>query len=54
MTEEEYKDKRRRIEANIVDAKATLNRAKYNFDKLCEDLRHLRMSWEFYHKERQD
>lgn len=45
MTKEEYEDRRRRIEANIADARLTLNRARYNFERLCGESAALRREW---------
>lgn len=46
MTEEEYTEKRRRLEADAADAKKTYVRAKSLYDGICDDLRNLRVDWQ--------
>ena len=45
MTEEEYEQQRRRIEANIADAKKAYIAARAYYDGLCDELRNLRIDW---------
>ncbi|MFD6496763.1 hypothetical protein [Streptomyces sp. NPDC060188] len=45
MTREEYEEKRRRLEADAVDAKKTYIRAKSVYDGICDELRNLRVEW---------
>ncbi|RPK56268.1 hypothetical protein EES43_24810 [Streptomyces sp. ADI96-02] len=45
MTPEEHEEKRRRLEADVADAKKTLNRARSVYDGICEELRNLRIDW---------
>ena len=46
MTREEYEEQRRRIEADIADAKKAYIAARSRYDGLCEDLRNLRIDWQ--------
>lgn len=46
MTEEEYENRRRRLEADIADAKKAYNAARARFDDLCDELRNLRIDWQ--------
>ncbi|MET8694746.1 hypothetical protein ABZV65_19635 [Streptomyces bauhiniae] len=45
MTEEEYQDRKRRLEADIEDARKAFNKARSRYDQLCEDARELRYQW---------
>lgn len=45
MTREEYEETRRRLEADASDAKKSYIRAKGVYDKICDDLRNLRVEW---------
>ncbi|MFJ3278508.1 hypothetical protein [Streptomyces halstedii] len=45
MTPEEYEEKRRRLEADAVDAKKAYIRAKSVYDGICEEMRNLRIDW---------
>lgn len=45
MTEEEYKQKRRRLEVDAKDARKALNRARTVCEGICEELRSLRIEW---------
>ncbi|MET9222383.1 hypothetical protein ABZX65_26965 [Streptomyces sp. NPDC003300] len=46
MTEEEYEALRRRLEADIADAKKAYIRAHSYYDGLCDELRNLRITWQ--------
>jgi hypothetical protein len=45
MTEKEYENQKRRLEADAEDARKTLVRAKGVYDGICNDLRELRLEW---------
>lgn len=45
MTREEYEAKRRRLEADAVDAKKAYINAKSRYDGICDELRNLRIDW---------
>ena len=46
MTREEYEEKRRRLEADAVDAKKAYVRAKSIYDGITDELRNLRIDWQ--------
>ena len=54
MTEEEYNAQRRRLEADISDAKKAYNAALARYDGLCDDLRNLRIDWQEQQKKAAD
>ncbi len=45
MTQEEYEEKQRRLEADIEDARKAFVNARSRYDQLCEDARELRYQW---------
>ena len=45
MNEQEYDERRRRLEADAEDARKTYIRAKSVYDGICEELRLLRLDW---------
>lgn len=45
MTRDEYEAQERRLNDDIEAARQTLNRARTNFDRLCDELRALRQEW---------
>ncbi|MFK8851270.1 hypothetical protein [Streptomyces sp. Ac-502] len=45
MTEEEYEEKRQRLEADAEDARKDLNRARARYDEIASALRDLRLEW---------
>jgi hypothetical protein len=45
VTPEEFETQERRLTDDIESARQTLNNARRNFDRLCEELRVLRTEW---------
>lgn len=45
MTEEEYEERKRRLEEDIEEARRAFNKARSWYDQLCEDARELRYQW---------
>lgn len=45
MTEEEYEQRKRRLEQDIEDARKAFINARSRYDRLCEDARELRYQW---------
>ncbi|NED31088.1 hypothetical protein [Streptomyces sp. SID8499] len=46
LTQEEYEEKRRRLEADAESARKALNRARAVYDRVCTDLTNLRYEWQ--------
>ncbi|MDX2794627.1 hypothetical protein [Streptomyces scabiei] len=45
MTRDEYEAKKRRLEADIEDARKAFVRARGLYDQLCDEARDLRWQW---------
>ena len=46
MTPEEYEDRRRRLAEDTESARRTLNSARASYDRLCDEMRLLRLEWQ--------
>jgi hypothetical protein len=46
MTQAEYEDRRRRLEADAADAKKTLNNARARYEQITNELRDMRILWQ--------